>query len=70
MSRATNSNADYSSPSGERQRRLGFLTRVSKIGDELVQQNDKFDSVHLFLPAKAKRSAWVVDFHLANHGAE
>jgi hypothetical protein len=69
-SRAANNGADYDSSSDEWWWRLGFLPRVSKMGDELVQQNDKFDSVHLFLPAKAKRSAWVVDFHLANHDAE
>jgi hypothetical protein len=70
MSRVANNGADYDSPSDEWWRRLGFLPRVSKMGDELVQHNGKFDSAHLFLSARAKRSAQVVDFHLAKHNAK
>jgi hypothetical protein len=61
-SRAVNNGADYGSPSGKWRRRLGFLARVSKMGDELVQHNGKFDSVHLFLPARAKQSGWWLIF--------
>jgi hypothetical protein len=69
-SRAANNGADYDSSSDEWWWRLGFLPRVSKMGDELVQHNGKFDSVHLFLSAREKRSAQVVDFHLAKHNGE
>jgi hypothetical protein len=70
VAKVVNCGTGYGSPSGEWRQRIGFLARVCKFEGELVQQNGNFNLVLLSLWARAKLSAWVVDFHLAKHNVE